>query len=231
MAYAQRADSGLVVELTSLSQRVVIDRSRRAAVNDEPTVYLVDDDQAVLRSLSTLVKVVFPRVEAYSSATDFLAAYQPDQPGCLILDVAMPGMNGLELHRKLMAEKAELPVVFITGHGNVQMAVGAMQAGAINFLEKPFHEQELWDSIRKALEVDRQNRRRKARRAQIEQRFSQLSPGEREVLTRILDGKSNKDIADGLGLSIRTIEDRRGRLMKKMKARSIAELVRMAMTH
>ena len=200
-------------------------------MNDEPTVYLVDDDQAVLRSLSTLVKVVFPRVEAYSSATDFLAAYQPDQPGCLILDVAMPGMNGLELHRKLMAEKAELPVVFITGHGNVQMAVGAMQAGAINFLEKPFHEQELWDSIRKALEVDRQNRRRKARRAQIEQRFSQLSPGEREVLTRILDGKSNKDIADGLGLSIRTIEDRRGRLMKKMKAGSIAELVRMAMTH
>ena len=200
-------------------------------MNDEPTVYLVDDDQAVLRSLSTLVKVVFPRVEAYSSATDFLAAYQPDQPGCLILDVAMPGMNGLELHRKLIAEKADLPVVFITGHGNVQMAVGAMQAGAINFLEKPFHEQELWDSIRKALEVDRQNRRRKARRAQIEQRFSQLSPGEREVLTRILDGKSNKDIADGLGLSIRTIEDRRGRLMKKMKARSIAELVRMAMTH
>ncbi len=130
--------------------------------SQEPTVFLVDDDPAVLRSLTALVGVVFPRVKAYGSAVDFLAAYQSPCPGCLVLDVAMPGLNGLELQRKLIQDKIDLPIVFITGHGNVQMAVSAMQAGAVNFLEKPFHEQELWDSIRKALELDAHNRRRRA---------------------------------------------------------------------
>ncbi len=219
----------------SLSSSVIdsqhLTESQGIVMRDEPTVFLVDDDPAVLRSLSTLIKVVFPRVETYLSATDFLAAYEPDRRGCLILDVAMPGMSGLELHRKLVAEKIALPVVFITGHGNVQMAVNAMQAGAVNFLEKPFHEQELWDSVRNALEVDHRTRRCKARRKEVEDRISSLSVGEREVLDRILDGKSNKEIAGDLGLSIRTVEDRRARLMKRMKARSVAELVRLAMTH
>lgn len=200
-------------------------------MNDEPTVFLVDDDPAVVDSLTALVKVVFPRVEAFTSAAEFLAAYHGDRPGCLVLDVAMPGMSGLELHRKLIEEKAHLPVVFITGHGNVQMAVGAMQAGAVNFLEKPFREQELWDSIRKALELDERNRRRKARRHQAERRMAQLTRGEREVLDLILEGRRNKEIADQLGLSVRTIEDRRARLMKKMRVDSVAELVRLAMTH
>jgi two-component system, LuxR family, response regulator FixJ len=197
----------------------------------EPTVFLVDDDPAVLKSLTALVEVVFPKVKAYNSATEFLADYQPHSPGCLVLDVAMPGLNGLELHRKLLQEKIDLPVVFITGHANVQMAVGAMQAGAVNFLEKPFHEQELWDSIRKALEVDVQTRRRRARRHRVEERLAILSEGEREVLNLILDGKLNKEIAAELGLSNRTVEDRRARLMKKMGARSIAELVQLALTH
>ena len=197
----------------------------------EPTVFLVDDDPAVLRSLTALVKVVFPRAEAYGSATEFLAAYHPGRPGCLVLDVAMPGMNGLELQRKLAEEKVDLPVVFITGHGNVQMAVGAMQAGAVNFLEKPFREQELWDSVRRALDLDVQNRRRKARRNRVEKRIARLTPGEREVLDLILEGKLNKEIASELGLSIRTVEDRRARLMKKMEAKSVAELVQLAMTH
>jgi two-component system response regulator FixJ len=200
-------------------------------IPQEPTVFLIDDDAAVLRSLTALVEVVFPRVQAFNSATEFLAAYKPLCPGCLVLDVAMPGINGLELQRKLIQDKIDLPIVFITGHGNVQMAVGAMQAGAINFLEKPFHEQELWDSIRKALEVDSHNRRRRARRNRVEERLSVLSEGERAVLNMILDGKLNKEIAAVLGLSNRTVEDRRARLMKKMGARSIAELVQLAMTH
>ena len=200
-------------------------------MNDEPTVFVVDDDPDVLRSLTALIKVLFPRVEAYSSAAEFLAAYQPGEPGCLVLDVAMPRMSGLELHRKLIEDKAELPVVFVTGHGNVQMAVGAMQAGAVDFLEKPFREQELWDSIRRALELDERNRRRKARRSQAEERIARLTPAEREVLDLILEGKLNKEIAAELGLSVRTVEDRRARLMKKTRASSVAGLVQLAMTH
>ncbi len=200
-------------------------------MNNESTVFVVDDDPAMLRSLTTLVKVVFPRVETHDSAVEFMNAYSPDRSGCLVLDIAMPEMSGLELHRKLQREKMDIPVVFITGHANVQMAVGAMQDGAINFLEKPFQEQELWDSIRQALEVDLRNRRRKMRRDRVQQRISNLTSGEREVLDLILEGKLNKEIAAALDLSIRTIEDRRSRLMKKMEADSVAELVRLAMTH
>jgi len=199
--------------------------------SQESTVFLIDDDPAVLRSLTALVEVVFPKVKSYNSAAEFLAAYQTQCHGCLVLDVAMPGMNGLELQRKLIQEKIDLPIVFITGHGNVQMAVNAMQAGAVNFLEKPFHEQELWDSIRKALEIDAQNRRRRARRHRVEERLALLSEGERAVLNLIIEGKLNKEIATELGLSNRTVEDRRARLMKKMGARSVAELVQLALTH
>jgi two-component system, LuxR family, response regulator FixJ len=199
-------------------------------VNDEATVFLVDDDPATLRALATLVKVVFPRVATFASAADFLAAYR-NQPGCLVLDVAMPGMSGLELHRKLIQDKIALPVVFVTGHGNVPMAVEAMQMGAINFLEKPIQEQELWTSIRRALELDEQNRRRRARRQRAEERLARLTRGEREVLNLILEGKMNKEIAAELRLSTRTIEDRRAKLMKKMGANSLAELVQLVMTH
>ena len=200
-------------------------------MDNEPTVFLIDDDPAVLRSLTALVKAVFPRVETYGSAIEFLDAYDPHRPGCLVLDVAMPEMNGLELQRKLVEDKIDVPVVFITAHANVQMAVGAMQSGAVNFLEKPFREQELWDSIRKALDLDLQNRRRKIRRRRAERRMAQLTSGEREVLDLILDGKINKEIATQLQLSIRTIEDRRAKLMKKMEAHSVAELVQEVMAH
>lgn len=200
-------------------------------MSEQPTVFLVDDDPAVLESLNALVKVVFPRVEVFSSGPEFLAAYRPGRAGCLVLDVAMPGMSGLELHRKLLEEKTDLPVVFITGHGNVQMAVGAMQAGAVNFLEKPLREQELWDSIRQALELDERNRRRQTRRNEAQRRIAGLTGGEREVLDLIMEGKLNKEIAAKLGLSVRTIEDRRARLMKKTKVNSVAQLVQLAMTH
>lgn len=198
-------------------------------MNDEPTIFVVDDDLPVLGSVTKLLKIIFPRVEAYASAADFLAAYDRSRPGCLVLDVAMPGMSGLELQKKLAEKKVSLPVVFLTGHGNVQMAVGAMQQGAIDFLEKPFREQELWDSVRKALEVDKENRLRQTRQMQIQKRIATLSSGEHEVLDLILEGKSNRQIAADLGLSIRTIEDRRARLMKKLHARSVAELVKLAM--
>ena len=197
-------------------------------MNHEPTVFIVDDDPAVLRSLTALVRVIFPRVEAFASAGEFLAAYD-DRPGCLVLDVAMPGMSGLELQRKLQIDHVEIPVIFITGHGNVRMAVGAMRGGAVNFLEKPFHEQELWDSIRKGLEVDEENRRWRVRRQRVEKCLATLSPGEQEVLDLILAGNFNKEIASRLGLSIRTVEDRRARLMKKMEAQSVVELVRLTM--
>ncbi len=210
-------------------------------MNDEATVFIVDDDPAALRSLTALVKVVFPHVATFSSAAEFLEAYH-HQPGCLVLDVAMPGMSGLELQRKLVHDKIALPVVFVTGHGNIPMAVEAMQLGAINFLEKPVQEQALWDSIRKALEQDMQSRRRRARRQRAderltnrrqkaEQRLAQLTPGEREVLNLILEGKLNKEIASELGLSTRTIEDRRAKLMKKMGASSLAELIQLVMMH
>ncbi len=199
-------------------------------MSDEATVFLVDDDPAALRSLAAMVGVVFPRVATFRSAADFLAAYH-GQPGCLVLDVAMSGMNGLELHRKLIHDKVTLPVVFVTGYGNVPMAVEAMQLGAVNFLEKPVQEQALWDSVRKALALDSQIRRRTARRQRAEERIELLTSGEREVFNLILEGKTNKEIAAKLHLSIRTVEDRRAKLMKKMGAQSLAELVQLAMTH
>jgi two-component system, LuxR family, response regulator FixJ len=200
-------------------------------LNDEATIFLLDDDPAALRAMLTTVKVVFPRVETFSSAAQFLAAYRPDRSGCLVLDVAMPGMNGLELQRRLIRDKITLPVIFVTGHGNVAMAVEAMQMGAVDFLEKPVHEQRLWDSIRKAVELDNQHRRRQARRQLAEERISKLTSGEREVLNLILEGKMNKEIALELGLSTRTIEDRRAKLMRKMDAQCVAELVQMVLTH
>jgi len=200
-------------------------------LNTEPTVFVVDDDAAVLRSLTSLIGVVFPHVKSYSSAADFLADYDRQQSGCLVLDVAMPEMNGLELQRKLSDENIDLPVVFITGHGNVQMAVGAMRAGAVNFLEKPFREQELWDSIRGALDRDEQSRRQRIQRDHVDERIALLTDGERQVLDLILDGKYNKQIANELGVSVRTVEDRRAKLMKKMQANSLAELVRLALVH
>ena len=200
-------------------------------LNDEATVFLVDDDPATLRALmATGEGRVSPRRDVLVGGR-VPGRLPADRPGCLVLDVAMPGMSGLELQRKLIHDKIALPVIFVTGHGNVPMAVEAMQMGAVNFLEKPVQEQELWDSIRKAIELDAQNRRRRARRQRAEERLARLTPGEREVLNLILEGKMNKEIAAELGLSTRTIEDRRAKLMKKMDAKSLAELVQLVMTH
>ena len=198
-------------------------------MNTEPTVFVVDDDSATLDSLAKLIGAIFSRVETYSSAGEFLDNYELSRPGCLVLDVAMPGMSGLELHEKLIDARIQLPVIFITGHANVQMAVGAMQAGAVDFIEKPFHEHDLWNSIRKAFEVDGKNRLEQIHREEYEERMAALSNGEQAVLDLILGGNFNKEIATKLDLSIRTVEDRRARLMRKLGANSVVELVRMAM--
>lgn len=201
----------------------------RGSVALESTVYVVDDDPDSRRLITSLLEAIFSRVEAFESANEFLDAYQDDHPGCLVLDVAMPGMSGLELQKTLADRDVQLPIVFLTGHANVQMAVGAMQAGAVNFLEKPFREQELWESVRRAFELDRQQRKARVGRNDGEQKVSKLAPGEREVLALILDGMFNKEIAAQLNLSIRTVEDRRARLMRKLEVGSVVELVQLTM--
>jgi two-component system, LuxR family, response regulator FixJ len=198
-------------------------------VNLQPTVFIVEDDPAELRSLIALVQGVFPHVEGFAATAEFCKAYHPPRPGCLVLDGAPHAMSGLELQQKLKAVGTDLPVIFITSHGNVQMAVEAMHAGAVTVLEKPFCQQELCNSIHTALELDAENRRRASVRQEVEQRLARLTVAEREVLKLILDGKLNKEIASQLNLSIRTVEDRRARLMKKMEAASLAELVRLVL--
>jgi len=194
-----------------------------------PTVFIVDDDEAVRNSLRLLVKSVGLTASALVSARDFLETYDPQQPGCLVLDVRMPGMSGLELQQQLNLRGAVIPVIFITGHGDIPMAVEAMQQGAFDFLQKPFRDQDLIDRVQRALEKDRVNRAELTERGRIRERHEQLTPREREVLALVTSGKPNKVMAADLGLSQRTVEIHRARVMEKMGASSLAHLVRMVM--
>ncbi|MBV8909586.1 MAG: response regulator transcription factor [Gammaproteobacteria bacterium] len=192
-------------------------------------VFIVDDDEAVRSSLRLLVKSIALTASVLGSAQDFLASYEPMQPGCLILDVRMPGMSGLELQQQLNLRGAVIPVIFITGHGDIPMAVEAMQHGAFDFLQKPFRDQDLIDRVQRALERDRVNRAELAERARIRERRASLTPREREVLALVASGKANKVMAADLGLSQRTVEIHRARVMEKMGASSLAQLVRMVL--
>ena len=194
-----------------------------------PTVIVVDDDEAVRKSLQMLLKSVGHVAVGYASAQQFLAAWDKDQSGCLVLDVRMPGMSGLELQQELNRRGAVLPVIFITGHGDIPMAVAAMQSGAFDFLQKPFRDQDLIDRIQRGLEQDRVNREQLREQGRIRAQFESLTPREREVLTLVVAGNANKVMAADLGVSQRTIEIHRGRVMEKMGARSLAQLVRMVM--
>ncbi len=194
-----------------------------------PIVFIVDDDEAVRNSLRLLVKSVGLSATALVSAQEFLVSYDPLQPGCLVLDVRMPGMSGLELQQQLNARGAVIPVIFITGHGDVPMAVEAMQQGAFDFLQKPFRDQDLMDRIQRALEKDRANRAELGERSRIREQYETLTPREREVLALVTSGKANKVMAADLGLSQRTIEIHRARVMEKMGASSLAHLVRMVL--
>jgi two-component system, LuxR family, response regulator FixJ len=194
-----------------------------------PIVFIVDDDEAVRNSLRLLVKSVGLTATALASAQEFLASYDPLQPGCLVLDVRMPGMSGLELQQRLNLLGAVIPVIFITGHGDIPMAVEGMQQGAFDFLQKPFRDQDLIDRIQRALEKDRANRVELGERSRIREQHQTLTPREREVLALVTSGKANKVMAADLGLSQRTIEIHRARVMEKMGASSLAHLVRMVL--
>ena len=194
-----------------------------------PTIFVVDDDAAVRDALKLLLRSVGHAVETFGSAQEFLDAYGEDRAGCLVLDIRMPGMSGLELQQKLNEQHSILPIIFITGHGDVPMAVEAMQAGAVDFIQKPFRDQDLIDRINQALDKDSSNRAALGERNDIRRRLETLTPREREVLDLVVHGKANKVIAGDLKLSQRTVEIHRARVMEKMQASSLAHLVRMVL--
>lgn len=194
----------------------------------EPTVFLVDDDAAVRDALQVLLKSVGIRTQAYPTADKFLAEYDPKQPGCLVLDIRMPGMDGLELQKQLNAKRIALPIIMVSGHGDIQMAVDAVKAGAVDFLEKPLREHTLLERIRTAIERDAASRRQQAERASVETRLSALSAREREVLDLVIAGKQNKTIAAELEISHKTVEFHRSNLMTKLQAKTVADLIRLA---
>ena len=193
----------------------------------EPVVYLVDDDEAVRDSLSLLLRSVGLTVHAFEDARDFLDADHSAHPGCLLLDMRMPGMSGLQLSRALRERGKTWPVIFITGHGDVPMAVDAMREGAFDFIQKPFREDQLIERVQAAIAQDQQDLVTLAEQHDIRQRMQLLTERETEILERIVDGDANKVIAIDLGISQRTVELHRLRVMQKMQARSLAHLVRM----
>ncbi|WP_374495291.1 response regulator transcription factor [Zoogloea sp.] len=195
----------------------------------EQIIYLVDDDEALRDSLAWLLESQGFKVAAYASAEDFLKAWRPEFNGCLLLDVRMPGMSGLELHERLRAQYSTLPVIFITGHGDVPMAVSALKKGAVDFIEKPFNDTELLRLVSQCLVSEQEHRARRRQDAEVSRRLDQLTQREREVLDLIIAGKLNKQIADVLGISIKTVEVHRARVMEKMAAQSLAELVQNVM--
>ena len=192
-------------------------------------VFIVDDDDAVRESLEFLMKSIDQPAESYASAKDFLAAYHPEKPGCLLLDIRMPGMSGIELQEELKRRDAHIPIIFITGHGDVPMAVKAIQAGAADFIQKPFRDQELIDRIREVLVHDAHQRAERMERGEILHRMGTLTEREREVMEQVVVGKANKVVAIDLSVSQRTVEIHRANVMEKMKAKSLAQLVRLVM--
>jgi FixJ family two-component response regulator len=197
-------------------------------VSERAVVFVVDDDPSMRRSLEDLLRSVGLDVRSFSSAQEFMQAERPDAPGCLVLDVRLPGMSGLAFQEELAKTGVALPVIFITGHGDVPMTVRAMKAGAVEVLTKPFDDQVLLDAIHAAVERDRGRRRDAASLAALTARYRQLTERERQVMKLVVAGRVNKQIAAELGLSLVTVKVHRGQAMRKMRAKSVAELVRMA---
>jgi len=196
---------------------------------EKATVFIVDDDQAIRHAMELLMRSVGLEYEIFHSGDDFLSKYSTDRPGCLVLDIRMPGLGGLELQQKLIEMESSLPIIFITGHGDVPMAVEAMQKGAVDFIQKPFRDQELLDRIREALKTDEERRSAREHHDEVSSKLRKLTRREREVLDLVVTGKPNKIIAYELGVSQRTVEIHRARVMEKMEAKSLADLVRMHM--
>lgn len=199
-------------------------------MNDiKQTVFVVDDDTAVGDSIRLLLKSVGLGAEVFLSANEFLGSYDPDRAGCLVLDVRMPGMSGLDLQERLLELGSKLPIIFVTAHGDVPMAVNAVKAGAVDFIQKPFRDQELLDKIQEALELDERNRTEDEELGEIEIRIRSLTQRETEVMDFVVEGKPNKNIAREMGISQRTVEIHRARVMEKMKVRSVSKLVQLVM--
>ena len=193
-----------------------------------PIVYVIDDDEAVRLAVKDLLESVGMRAETFASGRDFLQAPRPDTPSCLVLDIRLPGESGLEFQRSLQAARVEIPIIFITGHGDIPMTVQAMKAGAVDFLAKPFRDQELLDAVHKAVDQDRACRDAQAGMRELRSRYEELTPREREVMHLVVQGLLNKQIAAELGTSETTVKIHRGQVMRKMEAASLPDLVRMA---
>jgi two-component system response regulator FixJ len=192
-------------------------------------VYIVDDDQAIRHAMGLLLKSVGLQHQVFTSADEFLELHSGNNDGCLVLDIRMPGLSGLELQQKLIEMESSLPIIFISGHGDIPMAVEAMQKGAFDFIQKPFRDQELLDRISEALNIARKREAEREQKLDVQERIATLTKREHEVLDLVVTGKPNKIIAHELGVSQRTIEIHRARVMEKMRAKSLAELVRMHM--
>ena len=194
-------------------------------MSGEPLIHVVDDDDAMRDSLAWLLDGDRFAVRTYANGEEFLDKRESGAPACVILDIRMPGMSGIEVHERLMRDRVATPVIFVTGHGDVPMAVEAIKRGAFDFIEKPFNEKKLLSVIERALELDARNAGQSAEQSEIASRLAKLSPREREVLDLVIAGKMNKTIADLMNISIKTVEAHRAKVMEKMGARSLAELV------
>ena len=195
----------------------------------DPTVFVVDDDPAVRDSLRWLIESIGLPVETFHTARNFLDRYDPNRPGCLVLDVRMPGMSGVDLQEQLANRSWRIPIIIITGHADLTMAVRTLKNGALDFIEKPFSDQVLLNRIQQAIQLDLGIRDEQAEQAEIAARVSSLTPREREIMNKVIVGKPNKVIADELGLSQKTVEVHRANVMKKMRAESLADLIRMTL--
>jgi FixJ family two-component response regulator len=197
-------------------------------IEDQPVVFVIDDSPSVRDALDSLIRSVHLNVRSFGSTEEFLLFKRPDAPGCIVLDVRLPGLSGLDFHREMTKSNIDLPVIFITGHGDVPMSVRAIKAGAIEFLPKPFRDQNLLDAINLGIERDRSRRQASAIVAVLRDNFASLTARERQVMLQVASGRPNKQIAGELKLSEVTVKVHRRHVMRKMKAKSLADLVRMA---